>query len=84
MQEIERPEAIILGVLEQVKGSLPDDTVKIVGELAGHNEAGVALDTLCSQLLEYGIDLSRENKARLQKAACLLGIPQSQLDGLSE
>ena len=82
--EFEKPEAIILAVLGQVGGGLPEDTVKIIGELANHNEAGVALDTLCSQVFEYGLNLSEEDRARLKEAASLLGIPSAQLDGLSD
>lgn len=84
MIELEKPEANILAVLGQIRGDLPDDTVEIVGELIDHNEAGVALDTLCSQVFEYGIELSRDNKALLAAAAGALGIPLSQLDGLSD
>lgn len=84
MNGFEKPEVIILAVLSQIEGGLSDDTVKIVGELVDHNEAGVALDVLCSQVFEYGIELSGENKARLKDAACSLGIPLSQLDGLSD
>lgn len=84
MKEFEKPEAIILAVLDQVGGGLPEDTVKIIGELVNHNEAGVALDTLCTQIFEYGLNLCGEDKARLKEAACLLGIPQTQLDGLSD
>lgn len=84
MNKFVKPEAIILAVLNQVEIRLPDDTVRIVGELIEHNEAGVALETLCSQVYEYDIVLSDEDKAKLKDAACLLGIPLSQLDGLSD
>lgn len=84
MKEIEKPEVVILAVLNQTRGCLPDNTVMIVGELVDHNETGVALETLCSQVFEYGVELSGEQKARLKKVAFLLGIPLSQLDGLSD
>jgi hypothetical protein len=84
MSEFMTPEAIIMAVLNEVGASFPDETVRNVGELVEHNEAGVALDILCSQIFEYGIQLSGENSARLKEAACLMSIPLSQLDGMAD
>lgn len=82
MERSEKPAAIILSVLGRVGGRFPDDTVRIVGELVSHNEVGIALETLCSQVFEYELDLSEEDQARLKEAASLLGISHTQLDGL--
>jgi len=82
--QIKKAEFILMAVLSQIERNLPNDTTKIVGELVDHNETGVALDILCAQVLEYGIELSGEHKARLKDVAFLLDIPLSQLDGLSD
>lgn len=84
MKGLEKPEVVVLAVLNYVRGSLSNDTVMIVGELVDHNEIGVALEILCSQIVEYGIDIGGGYKARLKDVALSLGIPLSQLDGLSE
>lgn len=82
MIELLKPDANILSVLDDIRANLPDETVKNVGELVEHNEAGLALEILCSQIFEYEIQLSVEGSARLKEAACLMGMPISQLDGL--
>jgi len=84
MKDIEKPEVVILAVLNHIAGRLPNDQMQIIDELINHNETGVALETLCSQAFEYGIELSEEHKARLRQVAFLLGIPLSQLDALSD
>ena len=78
------PAAIIINVLNDVKERFPDGTAKNVRELVEHNEPGVALHILCSQILEFGIELPAHKKSRLITAACLMGIPLSDLDGLDE
>lgn len=73
----------IMSVLNELRDKLSPGVVEVIYELVEHNEPGVALDTLCSQTFELGIFLSEENKSRLRDAANSLGIPASQLDGLS-
>lgn len=73
-----------MAVLDEIGASFPDETVRNVGDLVEHNEPGVALDILCSQILEYGIELSDKNRARLRDAACFMDISLSQLDGLTD
>lgn len=73
----------ILSVLGELRDKLPPRVTDIIYELVEHNEPGVALDTLCSQTFEAGISLSEENRSRLLGVAASLGIPISQLDGLS-
>jgi hypothetical protein len=48
MRNTEKPQRIILAVLDQIGKGISDDAAKIVRELVDHNEAGVALDILCS------------------------------------
>ncbi len=80
MQEITSPESIIINVLNEIGPNFPDDTVKNVRELIEHNEQGVALDVLCSQIFEYGLNISLANKSKLKKAAALMNVPLLQLD----
>jgi len=84
MRKFGTPEAMIMAVVNEIGAHFPDETAKNVGELVEHDEAGVALDILCTQIFEYGIQLSGENSAKLKEAACLMGIPSSQLDGLTK
>ena len=83
MREFSTPEFIIMTVLDEIGPSFPDETVKNVSELIDHKEPGVALDVLCSQIFEYGLNLSCINRANLKEAARLMSIPLSQLDGLN-
>lgn len=73
----------ILSVLGELRDKFPPGVADIIYELVEHNEPGVALDTLCSQTFEAGISLSEENRSKLLGVAASLGIPTSQLDGLS-
>lgn len=75
---------LMLGVLHQIESEIPIDAVEIIRELVEHNEEGVALETICSQIFEYGIELSIEQKTTLKDVAFLLAIPLAQLDGLSD
>lgn len=84
MHKFVTPEAIIMAVLDEIGASFPDETVRNLGDLVEHNEPGVALDILCSQILEYGLELSDKNRTRLKDAARLMSIPFSQLDGLGD
>lgn len=82
MSESTTPEVIIMNVLNEIGSKLPDETVKSVSELVDHKEPGVALDVLCSQIFEYDLNLSGVNRSKLKKAAHLMSIPLSQLDGI--
>lgn len=66
-----------------LKDKYPLEVVDVLYELVEHNEPGVALETLCSQLFEAGISLSEENRSRLRDVADSLRIPMSKLDRLS-
>jgi hypothetical protein len=83
MSEFLAPAAAIMAVLDEIGARFPDGAVGNVRELVEHDEPGVALGVLCSQILEYGIELSPENKFRLTNAAGLMGITLSELDGLA-
>ncbi len=83
MNELTTPEIIIMTVLNEIGSKFPDETVKNVSELIDHKEPGVALDVLCSQIFEYGLNLSGVNRSNLKKAAHLMSIPLSQLDGIN-
>lgn len=79
-----KPDVIIMSVLNEMGPYFPDQTVKNVTELINHNETGVALEILCNQIFEYGLDLSRLNKNRLREAARLMEIPLLHLEWLAD
>lgn len=74
------PEEIILYVLDKLESNFSQDTTKIIRELIDHKEAGVALETLCTQISEQHIVFPHDLKSRLIDAAHLMYIPISQLD----
>ncbi len=79
-----KPEPMIMAVLNEIKSSLPNKTVQNLTELIDHNEPGVALEVLCAQIFEYGLELSCVNKSNLKEAARLMNIPFLQLEGLAD
>ncbi len=79
-----KPEPIIMAVLNEIGTSFPDRTVQNLTELIDHNEIGIALEVLCNQIFEYGLDLSQLNKYSLKEAARLMNIPLMQLEGLAD
>lgn len=79
-----KPDVIIISVLNEIGPYFPDQTVKNVTELINHNETGVALEVLCNQIFEYGLDLSQLNKNSLREAARLMNIPLLHLEGLAD
>ena len=84
MREITSPELIIINVLNEIGPNFPDETVKNVLELVEHNEQGLALEVLCSQIFEYGLNISLANKSKLKEAAVLMDAPLPQLDNFSD
>ncbi|SCU76054.1 hypothetical protein CNECB9_2710005 [Cupriavidus necator] len=83
MSELSTVEAILAAVLDEVVSAFPDDTVKNVQNLLDHGEPGIALETLCTQLVEYRLEVSPEIKSRLRAAADLMGMSITDLDGPS-
>lgn len=81
MSDFSKVESVIAAVLVDVSSAFPDDTVKNVQELLAHGEPGIALETLCTQLAEYEIEVSPDITTRLRAAACLMGISISDWDG---
>lgn len=76
-------EADILSILNGMEAHLPCEVADVIRELIDHNEAGAALETLCSWICELGIVISELDKAKLRDAAGWLGIAVSRLEGLS-
>jgi len=75
---------IINGVLDVVRKSLHDKTIANIKSLVEHQESGLALEVLCSEIYEYGIELSEESRDKLKFAAQLMGINSTSLDGLAD
>ncbi len=76
------PGTLVISVLNEIDRGFPDNTAENVRELIGSGEPGIALEVLCAQLFEYSIVVSGESKLSLKKAANLMSIPLSKLDGL--
>lgn len=81
MSEIPNVRLLITEVLDKVAFSFPDDTAKNVQELLNHGEPGVALEILCTQLVEYEIEIAPDDKSRLRLAAALMGMSWTDLGG---
>jgi hypothetical protein len=79
-----KPEPIIMAVLNEIGTSFPNRTVQHLTELIDHNETGIALEVLCNQIFECGLDLSQLHKSSLKEAARLMNIPLLQLEGLAD
>jgi hypothetical protein len=60
----------------------PDDTEKFVKEFIAVGETVLAIETLCIQSFEYGIELSTYNKYRLRCIARLMNMKLEKLPGL--
>lgn len=76
---VREPEEIIQAVLEEISGCFGDDTEKNVKELLACGEPGVALEVLCSQLVEFDIAIPFKTKERLGVAAGVMGMEIEEL-----
>lgn len=68
---------LIISVLADIKEFFLDNTEQNVLDLLESNEIGIALELLCSQIIEYEINISLINKEKLLRALKLLGLPLS-------
>lgn len=59
------PEKIIIAALGEISTSFVDNTEANVRELLSSGEAGVALELLCTQLVEFDICISERLKEQL-------------------
>ncbi|AKP92539.1 MafI family immunity protein [Achromobacter ruhlandii] len=59
------PEKIIIAALDEISTSFVDNTEANVRELLSSGEAGVALELLCTQLVEFDICISERLKEQL-------------------
>jgi hypothetical protein len=59
------PDKIIIAALEEISMCLCDGTDTNVRELLSSGEAGVALELLCTQLMEFDIYISERLKEQL-------------------
>jgi len=79
---VREPEEIIKAVLEEISGCFGDDTEKNVKELLVCGEPGVALEVLCSQLVEFDIAIPFETKEQLAMVAGFMGMDIEELQDL--
>lgn len=74
---------IIQEVLEAVSGCFEDDTERNVKELLACGEPGLALEVLCSQLVEFDIAISFKMKEQLAIAAEIMGMDIEELKDIN-
>ena len=72
-------ESRLLQLLPAFAGRLPDADLQNARNLIEHREWGVGLETLCTQLDEYEVALSKDELARLDSFAGELGVDISYL-----
>ncbi|UUC49765.1 MafI family immunity protein [Pseudomonas citronellolis] len=77
-----KPEEIIKAALNEVAKYFDDDTEKNIEELLEFGEPGVALEVLCSQLVEFDISVPVTVKERLDLAARIMGMKVDELQDL--
>lgn len=75
-------EKLIELALMELAGAFSDDTETNVYELLSAGEPGVALELLCSQLLEYEIPVSCGLKNRLVATAKIMSIQVDEIRDL--
>lgn len=66
-------EAALTGAIDLVASSLTADQRMDVFHLLDHNEAGLALDTLCSHLYEHDVVIDDETRQLIAHAGLLMG-----------
>lgn len=76
------PGKIIRAALDELSSCFSDDTEANVRELLSSGEPGVALEVLCSQLVEFDIAVSVTVKDKLALGARIMGIDVEELDDL--
>ncbi|MOA61432.1 hypothetical protein D3C78_1865730 [compost metagenome] len=68
--------------MEEISGCFEDDTEKNVKELLACGESGVALEVLCSQLVEFDIAVPFKMKEQLAIAAEIMRMEIEELQDL--
>jgi len=79
MTDIQNVTRMLSDSLTEVEAYFPDDTVRNVQDLLDHNEPGLALETLCTQLIEYQIVVSSDVNTRLAATENLIGLASSRI-----
>ena len=74
---------IIKEALEEISGCFEGDTKKNVKELLAGGEPGIALEVLCSQLVEFDVAITLEVKEKLSIAAKMMGMEIEDLQDIS-
>ncbi|WP_137973736.1 MafI family immunity protein [Pseudomonas sp. F(2018)] len=72
-------EKLMRAALDEVSGCFDDDTAENVRELLSSGEPGVALEILCSQLVEFDISVSQGVKDLLAESARNMGMDIEEL-----
>lgn len=78
-----KAEDLIKIALDGIPGELPNDTKKNVLELLSGGEPGVALEVLCSQLVEFEVSVSAHVRDLLVESANSMGIEVDEIKDLT-
>lgn len=68
---------LLTGLLDQLRGAMPDTDRENAMELIEHGELGVALELLCVQLIEHEVPLQSNQLRSLREVANLLSMNES-------
>ncbi len=79
MNAHERPEARLRLLLSTLADRLRAEDVRNVEHLVDHDEGGIALEILCTQLFEFDAMLRPSERAEIQSLANLLEVDVSYL-----
>lgn len=73
------PEKLIIAALKEISTCCVDNTEANVRELLSSGEAGVALELLCTQLVEFDVGISERLKDQLVLAGKIMGMSIEEL-----
>ena len=73
------PEKLIIAALKEISTCCVDNTEANVRELLSSGEAGVALELLCTQLVEFDVCISERLKDQLVLAEKFMGMSIEEL-----
>lgn len=72
----------IISIVNEYRGKLSDGEVNNIIDLAKHNEWGVALDILCTQIIEYNLKISPNSFQKIEQMAKEMGLDEIDIDNL--
>lgn len=76
------PEEIVKVAFEEISDCFENDTERNIKKLLAYGEPGVALEVICSQLVEFDIAIPARVKEQLAVAAGVMGMNIEELQDL--